>query len=53
VDGTEGSWNTVEKVVIVLKPVMLLLDIKTQWDSLFYMLCRLHYLKEVCEHIYT
>lgn len=45
--------NAVEKVVIVLKPVMLLPDVKTRWDSLFYMLRRLRYLREVCEHIYT
>jgi hypothetical protein len=45
--------NAVEKVVIVLKPVMLLPDVKTRWDSLFYMLRRLRYLKEVCGHIYT
>src|ERR1700761_3778376 len=46
------QWSQISgdgtKVVILLKPVVLLPDVKTRWDSVFYMLRRLRYLREAC-----
>jgi hypothetical protein len=36
-----------EQVVVPLKPLMVLPDVKTRWDSVFYMLRRLRYLRQV------
>lgn len=45
------QWSQISddgsKVVTILKPVVLLPDVKTRWDSVFYMLQRLRYLREV------
>lgn len=36
-----------EQVVVLLKPLMVLPDVKTRWDSVFYMFRRLRYLRQV------
>ncbi|KAJ7081713.1 hypothetical protein C8R44DRAFT_546673, partial [Mycena epipterygia] len=38
-----------EQIVVLLKPLMVLPDVKTRWDSVFYMLHRLRYLCQVSQ----
>jgi hypothetical protein len=40
-----------EQVVVQLKPLMVLPDVKTRWDSVFYMLRRLRYLRQVSQFL--
>jgi hypothetical protein len=44
---TVDGGNTFDKDTVSLSPVMVLPDVKTRWDSVFYMLCRLRYLQQV------
>ena len=40
-----------EQVVVQLKPLRVLPDVKTRWDSVFYMLRRLRYLRQVSQFL--
>jgi hypothetical protein len=44
---TVDGGNTFEKDTVSLSPVTVLPDVKTRWDSVFYMLRRLRYLQQV------
>ena len=50
--GNEKGWFKQGKLpeTIKLKPLELLRDVRTRWDSVFYMLHRLHEMRPVCRY---
>ena len=49
-NGNEGGWFRSGDLpeVVQLKPLQLLRDVRTRWDSVYYMLRRLHKMRLVC-----
>ena len=46
---TDSKWTNAEEKNVTLAVVIVLPDVKTRWDSVFYMLRRLRYLRQVSQ----
>ena len=52
-DGNARGWFRVGDQTVQLRPLQLLRDVKTRWDSVYFMIKHLHELHPVCNYYFT